>query len=136
MTTPTITEAAERRRTVAVATTGTRHPRIANTTPVGTQAATAPLRGTLVATVTASGTVKLTTKGRPVTSLKAGRYTFAVTDSSGKAGFNVQRIKSGAVTLTTSAFTGKRSKTLNLKAGQWFFYPSFIGKKNYFIVVT
>jgi hypothetical protein len=41
MTTPTITETAERRRTVAVATTGTVLALIAYTTPVGTLAATA-----------------------------------------------------------------------------------------------
>ena len=34
------------------------------------------------------------------------------------------------------AFEGKRSKTVNLKAGQWFFYPSFVGKKDYFIVTS
>ena len=41
MTTPTVTDAAERRRTVAVATTGTVLALIAYTTPVGTLAATA-----------------------------------------------------------------------------------------------
>jgi hypothetical protein len=95
-----------------------------------------PLRGTLVGTVGATGALKLTWDGKPVTSLKAGRYTFRVTDSSKKAGFTVQEIKNDAVTVTTSPFTGTRSKTLNLKAGQWFFYPSFIGKKTYFIVTA
>src|SRR5689334_11439036 len=45
MTTPTITDAAERRRTVAVATTGTVLALIAYTTPVGTLAATASALG-------------------------------------------------------------------------------------------
>src|SRR5215472_13306993 len=48
-----------------------------------------PLRGTLVGTVGATGALKLTRNGKPVTSLKAGRYTFQVTDSSKKAGFTV-----------------------------------------------
>ena len=95
-----------------------------------------PLRGTLVGTVTPSGGTKLTRDGKPVTTLKAGRYTFEVTDSSKKAGFTVQEIRNDAVTVTTSPFTGKRSKILNLKAGQWFFYPSFVGKKTYFIVTS
>ena len=106
---------------------------------VGTQVASghaAPLRGSLVAAVSTAGTVTLRWKGKPVTSLKAGRYTFQVTDSSRKAGFNVQEVKNDRVTVTTGEFTGKRSKTLNLKAGQWFFYPTFVGRKTYFIVVT
>src|SRR5689334_21017994 len=45
MTTPTITDGAERRRTVAVATTGTVLALIAYTTPVGTLAATASALG-------------------------------------------------------------------------------------------
>jgi hypothetical protein len=102
---------------------------------VGSEAAP-PLRGSLVATVSASGTARLTRNGKPVTSLKAGRYTFRVTDSSRTAGFNVQELKNVAVTVTTSKFTGRRSKIVNLKAGQWFFYPTFLGKKTYFIVVA
>lgn len=95
-----------------------------------------PLRGTLFGTVTPSGRVKLTRDGEPVTSLKAGRYTFQVTDGSKNAGFTVQEIRNDAVTVTTSPYTGKRSKTLDLKAGQWFFYASFVGKKTYFIVTS
>ncbi len=95
-----------------------------------------PLRGALVGTVTTSGGLKLTRNGKPVTSLKAGRYTFRVTDGSKQAGFTVQEIKKGAFTVTTSPFTGKRSRTLTLSAGQWFFYPSFVGKKTYFIVTA
>jgi hypothetical protein len=95
-----------------------------------------PLRGTLVGTVTARGALKLTRDGKPVTNLKAGRYTFLVSDKSKSAGFNVQEIKNDPVTVTTGSFEGKRSKTLNLKAGQWLFYPSFVGKKTYFIVTS
>jgi hypothetical protein len=104
---------------------------------VGTQVAPAlPLRGSLVATVSPLGAVSLTKNGKPVTSLTAGRYTVKVTDDSRKAGFNIQEVKNNAVTVTTGAFMGKRSKTLSLKAGQWFFYPTFVGKKTYFIVVA
>jgi hypothetical protein len=48
----------------------------------------------------------------------------------------VQAIKQSAITVTSTTFTGKKSKTLNLKAGQWFFYPTFVGKKTYFIVTS
>jgi len=104
---------------------------------VGSQVhAALPLRGSLVAAVAPSGAVTLASKGKPVTSLKAGRYTLQVTDSSTRAGFNIQEVRNDPVTVTTGAFTGKRSKTLTLRAGQWFFYPTFVGKKTYFIVVA
>ena len=48
----------------------------------------------------------------------------------------MQEIKNSAVTVTTSPFTGNRSKIVTLKAGQWFFYPTFVGKKTYFIVTS
>jgi hypothetical protein len=99
-------------------------------------ASTAPLRGTLVATVSAAGAPKLTFKGKGVTTLKAGRYTFSVSDRSAKGGFILQQIKQGAITVTGVPFVGKRRVTLNLKAGQWFFYPTFVGAKTYFVVTA
>jgi hypothetical protein len=98
--------------------------------------AIAPFRGTLTGTVTAAGSVSLKLAGKPVQSLKAGKYTLAIADGSTKAGFNIQQIKSSPITITAAAFTGKRSKTLTLKAGQWFFYPTFVGRKTYFIVTS
>ena len=95
-----------------------------------------PLRGTLLATVSAAGTPKLTYKGKAVATLKAGRYTFSVSDQSAKGGFILQQIKQGANTLAGVAFVGKRSVTLGLKAGQWFYYPTFVGAKSYFIVTS
>jgi len=35
-----------------------------------------------------------------------------------------------------AAFVGKRSLSVTLSAGQWFFYPTFVGKKSYFIVIS
>ena len=105
----------------------------------GTQTtASAPLalRGTLVATVNASGTPKLTFQGKGVTALKAGRYTVSASDKSKKGGFIIQKFKGGATTVTGVAYVGKRTQTLNLRAGQWFFYPTFVGAKTYFIVTT
>jgi hypothetical protein len=93
-----------------------------------------PLRGTLLGTVTAGGTLSLKLAGKPVQNLKAGRYKLTVTDDSKKAGFNLQQIKNSALALTTTTFTGTRTTTVTLRAGQWFFYPTFVGKKSYFIV--
>jgi hypothetical protein len=101
-----------------------------------TAGASLPLRGTLVATVSASGTPKLTYKGKGVTTLQAGRYTVSVSDHSKKGGFIIQGVKQGATTVTGVAFVGNRRKTLDLKAGQWFFYPTFVGAKSFFIVTS
>jgi hypothetical protein len=95
-----------------------------------------PLRGTLLGTVSADGTLSLKLAGKPVQNLKAGRYQLTITDASKKAGFNLQQIKNSVLALTTTTFTGKRTKTVTLRAGQWFFYPTFVGKKTYFIVTS
>jgi hypothetical protein len=96
----------------------------------------APLRGTLLGAVSSAGKATLTFGGKPVTSLKAGRYKITVTDKSKLAGFNLQEIRNTATTITPTAFTGEHTTTVTLKAGQWFYYPTFVGKKTYFIVVT
>ena len=36
--------------------------------------------------------------------------------------------------MTGVAFVGKHSVTLTLRPGQWFFYPTFVGTKTYFLV--
>jgi hypothetical protein len=113
---------------------------VGGTTKTGTPAKSivgsdvVPFRGKLAATVDAAGRLALTTKGRPVATLKTGLYTFTVVDKSAKKGFSIQKLKSSAIALTGVAYKGTHVKTLNLKAGQWtFFSPS--GTKNYFIVV-
>lgn len=95
----------------------------------------APFVGTLTATVSAAGKLSLTFKGRPVATLKAGRYTVKVTDKAKKAGFIVQGTGQSALTLTGSSFVGTHSATVDLTAGQWFYYPTFVGAKTYFIVI-
>jgi hypothetical protein len=94
------------------------------------------VRGTLVAAVSAAGKLTLTSSGKSVTTLKAGEYKLELTDKSKKAGFNLQAVKQAAKTLTGLAYVGKKSVKVNLKAGQWIFYPTFVGKKSYFIVVS
>jgi hypothetical protein len=94
-----------------------------------------PFRGTLAATIDAVGKLTLTTKGKPVGTIKAGLYTFTVHDNSARRGFSIQKLKSSAIDLTGVGYKGTHVKTVNLKAGQWtFFSPS--GTKNYFIVVA
>jgi len=97
---------------------------------------TAAFRGDLTGEVTAAGKLTLAKGGRPVTSLKAGRYRITVTDKAPSGSFTIQKIRSSAHTLTGSQFVGRHTVTLNLTAGQWFYYQSFTGKKTYFIVVS
>jgi hypothetical protein len=97
--------------------------------------AVVPFRGALAATIDAAGKLTVTTKGKPVGTLRAGLYTWTVRDNSATRGFSIQKLKSSAIDLTGVAYKGTHVKTVNLKAGQWtFFSPS--GKKNYFIVVA
>ena len=92
-----------------------------------------PFRGRLAATVNPAGKLALTIKGKAVSTLKAGLYTFTVVDKSTKSAFAVERLKASAITLTGVGYTGTHVKTINLKAGQWWFF-SPPGAKHYFIV--
>jgi hypothetical protein len=96
----------------------------------------ARLLGTLAASVTTAGNVTLTYQGSAISSLSAGRYTITVTDHSKKGGFVLKQIHKAAATLTTSVFVGRRSVTLTLGPGEWFFYPTPAGKQSNFIVVA
>ena len=92
-----------------------------------------PFRGKLAATVSASGKLALTTKGKPVNTLRAGLYTFTVVDQSAKRGFSIEKLKSNAIALTGVGYKGTHVATINLKAGQWTFFSPGIPKA-YFIV--
>jgi hypothetical protein len=109
------------------------------TTPrtiVGSPQAAVPFRGTLLGAVSQAGKLRLTLAGKPVSALKAGEYTFTVTDRSKRAGFNVQEIRKGARTVTSAVFVGTKSLKVDLEAGQWFVYPTFVGTKTFFIVTA
>ena len=110
-------------------------PSSSNKGVVGSQVAPAPLRGALDGLVT-SAHIVLTSKGKTVSTLKAGRYRITVTDTSRRGSFTIQEIRKPATTVTGGPFVGKHSVTVNLRPGQWFYYLSFTGKKNYFIVVA
>lgn len=93
-------------------------------------------RGTLHGGVSASGKLSLTFDGKSVTLLEAGRYTVTVVDHSKYDGFIVRALNHAPTTVTGAGFTGKRSVSVILTAGQWYYYPSFIGTKTYFFVST
>jgi hypothetical protein len=112
----------------SVGTTGT-------TDIVGSKAAAGPRNpGTLTATVTSAGKLELGSKGRSVTELQTGRYTLSVVDRSRTAGFTLQSAKSSPHALSGARFSGRRTLTLDLTPGQWFFYATAISKKSYFVV--
>jgi hypothetical protein len=91
------------------------------------------LKGTLSGTLTADGKPTLMSKGKTVSSLKAGRYKFVITDQDPKGSFIIQAVKKRSTDLTGVEFVGKRSATVTLKAGRWMYY-SDLGKAHYFLV--
>ena len=107
-------------------------------TPVSSDivgSAITPFRGTLTAVVSATGKLSLSFKGRKVARLEAGRYTVRVDDRTARRGFDLQRIRTAPLALTTPAYVGRRTASVVLRAGQWWFFsPS--GAKSYFIVVA
>jgi hypothetical protein len=107
-----------------------------NSGVVGSAIQVAPFRGTLAGTVKPNGTPTLTRNGKGVSTLKAGRYKITVVDQAAKSGLTLQEIRKAPVTLTGTSFVGKRTRTVDLRAGQWFFYTTFVGKKSYFIVTS
>jgi hypothetical protein len=101
--------------------------KVSTTTPTSTSPGhTTPTpisMGSLTASVSASA-AKLLFGDRRASSLKAGSYRVGITDSSAKAGFELQRIGFGARSLTTAAFVGKHFVTVKLTAGKWKYYSS------------
>jgi hypothetical protein len=99
-----------------------------------TGSAVLPFRGTLTGGVSAAGTLTLAYKGKSVTSLKAGKYTIAVTDKSSSNGFMVEKVNHAATSVTGLAFVGKHTSTVQLTTGRWLFIPR-TGKTSYSIAV-
>ncbi len=81
----------------------------------------APVRGALQAKLTANGKLTLTLKGKPVSKLHSGRYSFAITDEDRKSGVNLQvNVKDVAATqLSGPAFVGTKKTNVVLSAGRW-----------------
>jgi hypothetical protein len=83
------------------------------------------LKGTLHATVTASGALKLLNAGKAVSKLVAGRYKFAISDQDAKASFNLLGPTFTAPkSLTSAGFKGTHSVILALTSGKWSYYSS------------
>jgi hypothetical protein len=100
-----------------------------------TGSAILPFRGTLTVAVSAAGRLSLAYKGRPVTGLKAGRYTIAAVDRSTASGVMLEKSKHAATSLTGVTFVGKRSASVALTAGTWLFMPR-LGKSAFSIAVS
>ena len=78
----------------------------------------------LTGTVGPGYTIKLTMGGKKVTKLKAGKYTFAITDKSSFHSFGLDGPKGFAKDFTSVPFTGTKTLTLTLKAGKYKYYCS------------
>jgi plastocyanin len=62
-----------------------------------------------------------------VKTLKAGKYTFVISDKAGIHNFTIEREKGGPKiekTLTGTTFTGKKTVAVTLKKGTWKYYCS------------
>jgi hypothetical protein len=94
-----------------------------------------PFRGTLTATLGANGKPTLTKKGKAISTLPVGSYTFAVTDQDPNGGFAILGPTKVKTTLTGVKFVGKHSATVVLKAGRWT-YLSGLGQIHYFVVAN
>jgi hypothetical protein len=108
-----------------------------NTDPVGalgSQSSAGPIRGRLVGTLATTGRAALVYKGKPVTSVVAGRYTISATATSTNKGLV---IGSGRreMTVVRAGITGAHSLTVTLSTGRWY-VGSPAGPKTYFTVVA
>jgi hypothetical protein len=102
---------------------------------VGSGRTSAVIRATLKATVSPTGKTTLELNGKNVSSLEAGRYKIAVTDRTSKSGFLLQALGNVTTTVSGVSFVGKRSITIKLNRGRWFFSPIPTGKKTAFAVI-
>ena len=81
----------------------------------------------LIGTVGPGYTVTLKKGATKVKTLKAGKYTFVITDKASIHDFTIEREKGGPKiekTLTGTSFQGKKTVTVTLKKGSWKFYCS------------
>jgi hypothetical protein len=93
-------------------------------------------RGTLLASLSAAGRATLTMKGKAVTKLASGKYTFKVSDGDRKGDFTISAPALGITEhLTGLGFVGKETATITLKPGKWQ-YSSGAGKAVPFSVVA
>jgi plastocyanin len=87
----------------------------------GTAQASAPK---LTGTVGPGFTIVLTSGGKKVRKLKAGKYTFVIKDKASIHNFVLEQQTGGKweKQLTSVSFTGTKSATVKLTKGKWKFY--------------
>ena len=80
----------------------------------------------LVGTVGPGFTITLKKGTKKVTTLKAGKYTFVITDKAAIHNFTLERQTGGKFekVLTGTSFKGKKTVTVALKTGKWKYYCS------------
>ena len=81
----------------------------------------------LIGTVGPGYTITLKQGAAKVKTLKAGKYTFVVTDKAAIHNFKIEREKGGPKIekmLTGTSFQGKKTVTMTLKTGSWKYYCS------------
>ena len=81
----------------------------------------------LIGAVGPGFTITLKKGTAKVKTLKAGKYTFVITDKASIHNFTIEREKGGPKiekTLTGTSFQGKKTVTVTLKKGSWKFYCS------------
>jgi len=81
----------------------------------------------LIGTVGPGYTITLKKGAAKVKTLKAGKYTFVITDKASIHNFTIEREKGGPKiekALTGTSFQGKKTVTVTLKKGSWKFYCS------------
>ena len=78
----------------------------------------------LVGTVGPGFTIKLTSAGKKATKVKAGKYTFAISDKASVHNFVLEQESGGKFEkqLTSVPFVGTKNVTVTLKKGKWKFY--------------
>jgi plastocyanin len=92
----------------------------------------------LVGTVGPGFTITLKSGGKKVTKLKAGKYTFVISDKASIHDFVVEQQSGGKFEkqLTSVPFVGTKATTITLKKGKWKFYcaPHESGMFGFFTV--
>src|SRR5947209_20541415 len=80
----------------------------------------------LIGTVGPGYTITLKKGATKVKTLKAGKYTFVISDKASIHNFTVEQQTGGKFekTLTGTSFQGKKTVTVTLKKGKWKYYCS------------
>ena len=89
--------------------------------------------GTLRAAL-AGTKLTLTLNGKPLTKLAAGSYKVVAVDPSKTLGLTLARVGAPQQPLTTAAFTGTKTVTIDLATGRWTVYSAGIGVSKPFTV--